>query len=151
MITLSRVRKLLWLTISEFIRWEYVFLYKLDIGKDVIISYRSYIDKGVPRKIHIGEGTWVLARATILAHDICRGINTHTYIGKHCVVGINSIIMPGVHIGDEVVIGGGCLVTKDVPDRCVVVGNPGRIIKTGIQVRNGRIINDGKRVEENNK
>ena len=145
--SLSRIRKRIWLFLSGLIRWEYVHIYKLDIGKDVIISYRSFIDKGVPRKIHIGEGSWVLARATILAHDICRGINTHTYIGKNCVIGINSIILPGVHIGDQVVVGSGCLVTKDIPDHCIVVGNPARIIRIGIEVCNGRIINYGKRVD----
>lgn len=41
--------------------------------------------------------------------------SSHTCIGKHCFVGANSIIMSGVHVGDEVIVGAGSVVTKDVP------------------------------------
>lgn len=39
------------------------------------------------------------------------------------------MIIPGVKIGNNVVVGAGAVVTKDVPDNCVVVGNPARILK----------------------
>lgn len=38
--------------------------------------------------------------------------------------------MPGVHIGNKVIIGCGSIVTKDIPDNSVVVGVPGRVIKS---------------------
>ena len=48
--------------------------------------------------------------------------------GAH--IGIGSIIMPGVTIGKGAVIGAGAVVTKDVPDYCVAVGVPARVVKT---------------------
>ena len=44
-------------------------------------------------------------------------------------IGFGSQIMAGVHIGRHCVIGAGSIVTKDIPDYCVVVGNPARIVK----------------------
>ncbi len=41
----------------------------------------------------------------------------------------SSVILPGVHIGDNVVIGAGSVVTKDIPDWCVAAGNPCRVIR----------------------
>lgn len=49
-------------------------------------------------------------------------------IKKEARVGANSTILPGITIGEKAVIGSGCVVTKDVPDRAVVVGNPAREI-----------------------
>ena len=37
--------------------------------------------------------------------------------------------MPGVHIGSNVVIGGGSVVTKNIPDNCIAVGNPCRVVR----------------------
>jgi acetyltransferase-like isoleucine patch superfamily enzyme len=56
-----------------------------------------------------------------------------TKIGNNCFIGINSIIMPGVTIGNEVIIGAGSVVTKNIPDNCIAAGNPAKIIKTGIR------------------
>jgi acetyltransferase-like isoleucine patch superfamily enzyme len=44
-------------------------------------------------------------------------------------IGANATILPGVSIGEGAMVGAGSVVTKDVPDRTVVVGNPARIIK----------------------
>ena len=50
-------------------------------------------------------------------------------IGDNVWVGGNVVINPGVHIGNNVVIGSGSVVTKDIPDNSVAVGNPARVIK----------------------
>lgn len=49
----------------------------------------------------------MLSGAMILAHDHCRSLKADTYIGKNCVIGVRSIIMPGLYVGNQVVIGGG--------------------------------------------
>ncbi|WWC60041.1 uncharacterized protein I303_102604 [Kwoniella dejecticola CBS 10117] len=51
-------------------------------------------------------------------------------IGEDCWIGGGVIICPGVTIGDGVTVGAGSVVTKDIPDRVVAVGNPARIIKS---------------------
>lgn len=51
------------------------------------------------------------------------------YIGSETWIGFGAQIMPGVHIGKHCVIAAGSIVTKDIPDYCVVAGNPARIIK----------------------
>lgn len=50
-------------------------------------------------------------------------------IGHNVWIGGNAVILPGVTIGDNVVVGAGSVVTRDVPSDCVVAGNPARIIK----------------------
>ncbi len=50
-------------------------------------------------------------------------------IGDDCWIGCRVIILPGVTIGKGVVVGAGAVVSKDIPDFAVVVGNPGKIIK----------------------
>ena len=48
----------------------------------------------------------MLSGAMILAHDHCRSLKADTYIGKNCVIGVQSIIMPGLSVGNQVIIGG---------------------------------------------
>ena len=55
--------------------------------------------------------------------------NAPVHIGKNCWLGAGVIIVPGVTIGDNVVIGAGSVVTKDIPDNVVAVGNPCRVLR----------------------
>ena len=115
-------------------------VYKMELGEGVRIAYRAHLDKSInPHGIHIGDRTWILNGSFVMAHDHCRALRTDTYIGKDCVIGVNAIIMPGVHIGDEVIIGSGAVVTKDIPSNTIAVGNPAKVIKTDIHVHNGQI------------
>lgn len=50
-------------------------------------------------------------------------------IKRHASIGANATILPGVTIGEYSMIGAGAVVTKDVPDKAVVVGNPAKIIR----------------------
>lgn len=52
------------------------------------------------------------------------------YIGDYVYLGNNSMIMPGVTIGNNVIVGAGSIVTKSIPDSVVVAGSPARIICT---------------------
>lgn len=116
-------------------------MYKMNIGKNCRIAHSAHLDKSVnPRGIHIGDRVWILREALVLAHDNCRNLKTDTYIGDDSIIGIRSIILPGIRIGNQVVIGAGSVVTKDIPDNCIAVGNPAHIVKTGIMVNNGKII-----------
>jgi maltose O-acetyltransferase len=55
-------------------------------------------------------------------------------IGRRCFIGGGSMILPGVTIGDEAIVGGGAVVSADVPSRCIVGGNPARVVRTDIDV-----------------
>ncbi len=59
-----------------------------------------------------------------------QGISTQpVVIGDDVWVGANAVILPGVKIGKHVVVAAGAVVTKDVPDYCVVAGVPARVVK----------------------
>ena len=55
--------------------------------------------------------------------------NAPVHIGRNCWIGAGAIIMPGVTIGENTVIGGGSVVTKDIPANVVAVGNPCRVLR----------------------
>lgn len=55
--------------------------------------------------------------------------NRDVYIGDNTWIGSGVVIVPGVHIGKNVVIGAGSIVTKDIPDNVVAVGNPCRVLR----------------------
>ena len=55
--------------------------------------------------------------------------NMPVHIGKCCWIGAGAIIMPGVTIGDNTVIGAGSVVTKDIPSNVVAVGNPCKVMR----------------------
>ena len=55
--------------------------------------------------------------------------NAPVHIGKNCWLGAGVIVLPGITIGDDTVVGAGSVVTKDIPSFSVAVGNPARVIK----------------------
>ena len=55
--------------------------------------------------------------------------NAPVHIGKNCWLGAGVIIVPGITIGDNVVVGAGSVVTKDLPSNVVAVGNPCKILR----------------------
>lgn len=55
--------------------------------------------------------------------------NMPVHIGRNCWLGAGVIVLPGVTIGDNTVIGAGSVVTKDIPANVVAVGNPCRVIR----------------------
>ncbi len=50
-------------------------------------------------------------------------------IGDNVQLGANVVIIGGVNVGNNVIVGAGSVVVKDIPDNCVVAGNPARIIR----------------------
>lgn len=114
----------------------------MEIGDDTQISLKARIDKTNPRGIHIGSGTLIAFDATVLAHDLARVIHTDTHIGGNCFIGTRAIVLPGVTIGDNCIVAAGAVVNADVPSGSVVVGNPARIVRSGIRTRKWGVLED---------
>ena len=55
--------------------------------------------------------------------------NMPVHIGKNCWLGAGVLVMPGITIGDNSVIGAGSVVTKDIPANVVAVGNPCKVLR----------------------
>jgi acetyltransferase-like isoleucine patch superfamily enzyme len=128
--------------------YRYRLLGYSNIDRHAILESKLILDKVYPAGIHIGANTLVGSHALILCHEHVKRdpLNprkpwvTETYIGRNCFIGVRATILPGVRIGDEVLIGASTVVTKDVPSNCVVVGNPGRIVKTNIRMNDKAIL-----------
>ena len=127
-----KIRNLLRLILLKFYYFILTKVYGMNISPSARISLGAKIDKTYPSGIYISDESYVASGALIFSHDYTRSIYRNTYIGKRCFIGANSIIMPGITIGNSVIVGAGAVVTVDVPSGCIVAGNPARIIKKNI-------------------
>lgn len=142
----------------EFIRRK--FIYRNFYNNDTFVSYlrrlgvevgdntkffaprNVVVDVTRPYLLKIGKGVKITSGVTILTHDFSYSVlrRTHhsiqnecagyTLIGDNCFLGMNSIIMGGVHLGNNVIVATGAVVTKDVPDNMVVAGVPAKPVCT---------------------
>jgi acetyltransferase-like isoleucine patch superfamily enzyme len=85
------------------------------------------INAGVNFVTHDG-GVWVLRELYEELKDIDMFGKIH--VGNNVHIGTNALIMPGVTIGNNCIIGCGAIVTKDVPDNSIAVGVPARVIES---------------------
>lgn len=105
------------------------------IHPTAIVSFSAYLDRTSPQLIEIDAYTIITRGATILAHDYSRAKSAKTSIGRNCLIGVNAIVLPGVCIGDSVIVGAGSIVTTDIESQSIAVGNPAKVIK---KVHTGR-------------
>lgn len=90
-------------------------------------------------KIEIGENTFIGEEVIIRdtdEHSIIRDDYKNTMpikIGNNVWIGMRSMILKGVTIGNGAVIAAGSIITKDVPNNCLVAGNPAKILKRNIK------------------
>lgn len=106
------------------------------LGKNVYANFGlTMVDD---THIYIGDHTMIGPNVTIATagHPIApelreQGLqyNMPVRIGRNCWIGAGALIMPGVTIGDNVVVGAGSVVTKDLPDNVVAAGNPCRVMR----------------------
>lgn len=88
--------------------------------------------------IHVGDYTMFGPNVIVATagHPILPELREQAYqynmpvrIGKNCWLGAGVVVLPGVTIGDNTVIGAGSVVTKDIPSNVVAVGNPCRVLR----------------------
>lgn len=109
------------------------------IGKGCRIYITSWGTE--PEMVEIGDNVTITSEVVLLTHDgsTClvkneAGERYYNYanikIGNNVFIGYRSIILPGVTIGNDVVIAAGSIVTKSIEDGCLVGGNPAKVIKS---------------------
>ncbi len=108
----------------------------IEVGKNFFANYNcTIIDVA---KVKIGDNCQMAPNVAIYTagHPIHPAARNSMYeygisvtIGDNVWIGGNTVILPGVHIGSNTVIGAGSVVTKDIPDWSVAAGNPCRVIK----------------------
>jgi len=124
------------------------------LGKNVYLNYNcTLVDDA---HIYIGDGTMIAPNVTIAAasHPLSPklraegyGCNKPVYIGKNVWLASNVTVLPGVHIGDNTVIGAGSVVAKDIPANVFAVGTPARVVRElgpddDIYYDHGRLISE---------
>jgi maltose O-acetyltransferase len=115
------------------IRAGFKCLYGKIIAKNASLTDTFFIDYA---PITIGENTAFSYENMVITstHDYLSDSSLDIMvkpvtIGKNCWITSRCIILPGVNIGDNVVIGAGSVVTGDIPSNCFAAGNPCRFIK----------------------
>lgn len=112
------------------------------VGKGVFIGDHVVIDLSHADLIEIDDYAHITGGCRLLCHqrDLSRyyvGDNAalcgyklgKIHIGKGCMIGMETMIMPGVTIGDGAIVGAGSLVTKDIPAWSVATGRPAKVVK----------------------
>jgi acetyltransferase-like isoleucine patch superfamily enzyme len=125
---------------------DQVNLYKCKIGKNCKIDSFVYVEEGVvigdnckirpfvfiPTGVTIEDNVFIGPNVSFTndRYPRVRGEWTllRTRVKKGASIGANSVILPGVTIGEEALVGAGSVVTEDVPSRAIVAGNPARIV-----------------------
>lgn len=106
------------------------------LGKNVFANFNlTLVDD---THIYIGDYTMIGPNVVIATggHPLLPELrekgyqyNAPVHIGRNCWLGAGVIIVPGIVIGDNVVIGAGSIVTKDIPSNVLAVGNPCRVLR----------------------
>lgn len=122
-----------------------LFYYRIGPIKSLLISwyrpgFKSFIIPDSTKlggKFHYSHPFSTVLNASSIGYGFTCGHNTtigkkgkdRPIIGNNVSVGVGAIILGNISIGDNVTIGAGAVVVKDVPDNCVVAGNPAKIIR----------------------
>lgn len=106
------------------------------------VGYGVYFDATNADHITIEDGVWITSQCLLLCHrrildeyKIGDDYNKLPYkvenivLKKGCCIGMRSIVMPGVTIGEGSIVAAGSLITRDIPDWCIAAGRPAKPIK----------------------
>lgn len=128
----ARIRKYI---MEEYWLSDYIAM-GMKVGSNTHIQPGLVVDSSHCWLIEIGNNVGIAPEVYLLAHDVnTMSVMGYVKIGKIVIrdnahIGARSLIMPGVTIGENSIIGAGSVVTKSIPDNVVAAGNPAKIICT---------------------
>ncbi len=115
----------------------------VDVGEHTMFFGMNSIivDIQRPWMLKIGDYCKITQGCMILCHDYSRSVlrrkyrdiigeAKHTVIGDNVFLGVNSIVLMGSNIGNNVIVGAGSVVSGRIPDNVVVAGNPAKVVRT---------------------
>lgn len=126
----SRFRKYL---LDEYWLEDYIKL-GMKVGSNCSIQPGLVVDVSHCWLIEIGDNVVIAPQVYLLAHDTSTKKYTgYTRIGRITIernvfIGVRTVIMPGVTIGENAIIGSNSVVTKTIPKNVVAAGNPAKIV-----------------------
>ena len=105
----------------------------IKIGWGCFVGAHVYFDEMRPELIEIGSQVTITSGTRIISHFFNPSLSRYLYgkvtIGSRVFIGMNTLIVNAVNIGDRAVIGAGSVVNKDIPSEEIWGGNPVRFIK----------------------
>jgi len=122
----------------KFHKWRGV-----NIGRDVYIGTQCSIDNAYPDYIYIEDNASIAAECSIIAHsnpyshfqNVTPARVDPVIIKRGAWIGIRSLILPGVTIGENAIISGGSVIDSDVPSCSAASGNPAKIIAKNLPIK----------------
>jgi len=112
------------------------------VGKDCFIGYAVWADMTNTELIEMEDHVHIANRCLLLCHqrdlsdyhigDDYAKLGYHKkkiILKKGCLIGMNTMVMPGVTIGEGAIVGAGSLVTKDIPAWTIATGRPAKVIR----------------------
>ena len=110
-------------------KWNWMVQNKkgLKIGKNVDIGAFTYIN--AKNGVELGDGVQIGSHCSIYSISTIDRKNGKVVIRKNARIGAHSVLMPGITIGENSIIGALSLVNRDIPDNVVAFGTPAKIFK----------------------
>lgn len=114
---------------GEMTKWNWVVrgVKNLKLGKETDIGAFTYIN--ALEGVEIGDDVQIGSHCSIYSVSTIDGKKGKVMLKKNCKIGSHSVVMPGVTVGENSVVGAFSFVTKDIPDNVMAFGVPAKIIK----------------------